>query len=120
MEPTRRTVLFVNEGTRAEMYRETKRRSAEFYVAKLRPAVEVEIVPSVEAAREILRTRPIDAVIFRSRGMEGAARRIKGDHPGVRVIVLSAMPRDVAADTIIWVSKLNIEDPADFARAVLG
>lgn len=120
MEPTRKSVLFVDEGTRAEKYRQTQRRNAEFYVTKLQPAMEVEVVPSVDAAREILRTRPIDVVIFRTRGLEGAARRIKDEHPEIRVIVLSALPRDVVADTIIWISKLDIADPAAFARAVVG
>lgn len=121
MDPTRKTVCFVNEGTWGATGLETQDRNVELYSDMLRPVADVEIVTNVTEAKKLLLTRPIDAVVFRSRGMEGAARRFKDAHPDTRVIVLSALPDARPMDTIIWVSKTtSFDSPADFARAVLG
>lgn len=120
MDPTRKTVLFVNAGTWGATDLETQDRNVELYGDMLRPVADVEIVPSVAEAKKLLLTRKIDAVVFRSRGMEGAARRLKTEHPDTRVIVLSALPDARPMDTIIWVDKTSFDGSADIARAVLG
>lgn len=121
MDPTRKIVLFVNEGTWGDVSLERQDEGAEIFIHMLRPAAEVEVISSVAAAKELLPAHSIDAVVFRSRAMEDVARQIKDMYPRIRVVVLSALPPTrLLSDKIIWVKKTSIEDPADFARAVLG
>lgn len=125
MEPTRKTVLFVNFDTpmneRAKLRQGECSRDAGRYIAMLRQALDVEVVLNLAGAEALLSARRFDAVVFRSRSVEHVARRIKHDRPDVRVVVLSAVvPSDVAPSEIVWISKYDIGTPADFARAVLG
>ncbi|MBI4434245.1 hypothetical protein HY635_00270 [Candidatus Uhrbacteria bacterium] len=89
----------------------------------LRSAVDVVVVESVADLRRLLHTRRFDAVVFRTRGAQEEARRIRRDDPQQRVVLLSGFPPlDGAADPdgLVWVSRAGIEDPASFSRAVLG
>ncbi|MDO8622356.1 MAG: hypothetical protein Q7R80_03950 [bacterium] len=122
MDPTRKTVLFMNFGTWGDVSRESQDESAEFYIEALRKTVDVEIAPDLAGAEVLLRERRFDAVLFRSRGEEHVARRIKRERPDLRVAVLSALPpHSVVPDQeIVWVSKLGEESLTNFARTVLG
>jgi hypothetical protein len=50
MDPTRKTVLFMNFGTWGDVSLETQDGNAEIYVKELRKTVDVEVAPDLASA----------------------------------------------------------------------
>jgi len=110
----------MNYGTWGDVTLESQDESAKLIIESLRRTVDVEVVQVLREGLALLRERRFDAVVFRSRGTEGTARRLKREEPDVRVVVLSGFPPiDAVPDPeLIWVDKTT--SPEEFTRAVLG
>ena len=116
-------VLFVNAGTFGTVSGATQDEGSELHIQWLRTAADVEVVPSTTEARRMLRTRRFNAVVFRTRGMQDAARAIRRGDPQQRVVMISALPPSDAAwdhDGLVWVNKAYIAGSAALVHAVLG
>ena len=99
-------VLFVNAGTYGMMAESEQAGLAEGFISMLNAVAEVEVVDSMDAAGQRLLNGRIDVVVFRTKGMEKAARAISGRfHVRVAIMTASMPMKDV-----IWISKLWTPD----------